>query len=168
MFEFDGLHFRALEEADLEPLRRMRNDPSTWTRLSDVTFLDAEAQKNWFKTLHKTTHKQRYYAVGTKTQRFIGLVRMDELDLVNRSARIGCDVMPRFRGKGIGSRIMKGLVRYCFDTLNLHRVWLAVLENNKPAIAVYKKAGFKPEGRYREAIFRNGRYWDYLLFSILS
>lgn len=168
MYKFDGLYFRALELSDLEPIRGMRNDPSTWCNLTDITFLTSEAQLGWFRSLHKSTHRHRYYAVCNRKESLVGLVRMDEIDLINRSARVGCDVFPKYRGKGIGSNIMRGVVRYCFDQLNLHRVWLAVLETNVPAIRVYRKAGFKPEGRYTEAIYRNGRYLDYWLFSIIK
>src|SRR5687768_1171353 len=131
MYRFEGLYFRALEEKDLEPLRRMRNDPSTWTRLTDITFIDPEAQKKWYRGLHRDTHHRRYFAVGSARSRFLGIVRMDEIDLINRSARVGCDVVPAYRGRGLGTSIMKGVVRYCFDVMNLHRAWLAVLDSNK-------------------------------------
>lgn len=167
MYSFGDLYMRAIDESDLEPIRKMRNDPSTWTYLTDITLLDSNAQRDWFRSLHKSS-KHRYYAVANAKHRLVGLVRMDEIDLINRSARIGCDVIPRYRGHGIGSKIMGGLVRYCFNYLNLHRVWLAVLETNKAAIRVYEKVGFKPEGRYKEAIYRDGRYVDYLLYSMIK
>ena len=167
MYKFGNLYIRALNESDLEPIRLMRNDPSTWTNLTDITFLDAEAQRSWFLSLHKDS-KRRYYAVCNGKHRLVGLVRMDEIDHVNRSARVGCDVLPKYRGKGIGSKIMTGVVSYGFKLLNLHRIWLAVLETNKVAIHVYEKVGFKPEGRYREAIYRDGQYHDYLLYSMIN
>jgi RimJ/RimL family protein N-acetyltransferase len=49
----------------------------------------------------------------------------------------------------------------------MNRLWLLVLENNKVALSLYRKAGFVEEGRQRKAIFRDGRYLDYLMMSIL-
>ena len=93
---------------------------------------------------------------------------MDEVDHINRSIRVGADVVPALRGKGFGKAIYSAIKKYCFDYLNMHRVWLAVLEANERAIGLYRKVGFKEEGRYREAVFRDGRYQDYILMSILE
>ena len=167
MYVFNDLYMRSLEEKDLEPIRKMRNDPSTWTNLTDIAFLTSAAQLEWFRSLHKDC-KHRYYSVCNCKHKLVGIVRMDEIDPINRSARVGCDVFPKYRGQGIGSKIMAGLVQYCFNFHNLHRLWLAVLETNKAAIRVYEKAGFKPEGRYKKAIYRNGIYVDYLLYSMIN
>ncbi len=39
---------------------------------------------------------------------------------------------------------------------------------NERAIRAYRKAGFNVEGRAREAIWRDGRFWDELSMSILE
>ena len=54
-----------------------------------------------------------------------------------------------------------------FETLNLNRIYLYVFETNLRAIHVYEKLGFATEGRLRQAIYRNGRYSDALLMSML-
>jgi RimJ/RimL family protein N-acetyltransferase len=59
------------------------------------------------------------------------------------------------------------MVRHAFDTLNLNRVWLHVGEDNARAMRVYQKVGFRTEGRLRQDIFRDGRYWDSLLMAVL-
>ena len=56
---------------------------------------------------------------------------------------------------------------YGFETLNLNRVQLRVMEFNARAIQLYEKAGFVREGSMREAHFHKGRYWGMLLYSIL-
>jgi RimJ/RimL family protein N-acetyltransferase len=52
--------------------------------------------------------------------------------------------------------------------MNLNRLWLLVLESNAHAIRLYQKQGFRLEGRMRQAVFRDGRYVDYLVMSILD
>jgi RimJ/RimL family protein N-acetyltransferase len=51
--------------------------------------------------------------------------------------------------------------------LNLHRVTLDVFEYNPRAIRSYEKAGFRHEGRQRQALVRNGKRWDLLEMGIL-
>ena len=45
---------------------------------------------------------------------------------------------------------------------------LSVFSFNERAIRAYRKVGFLVEGRSRDAIFRDGRYWDELQMSILA
>jgi len=69
---------------------------------------------------------------------------------------------------GIGTAVCKYLVSYAFDRLNMNKVWLGVNEENKGAVRSYEKAGFKLEGKLRDELFRNGRYYDILRMSILK
>ena len=167
MFIYEGLTLRTLEENDLERIRKLRNDPSTWTMLSDITLIDSEMQKRWFQQV-RADNSKKYYVFFNKEHDFIGIVRTDEIDWINRSIRIGADVVPNLRAKGYGSKVFRLLKKYCFDYLNMHRIWLAVLDYNEIALKLYEKQGFKVEGRYRESIFRDGSYHDYIIMSILE
>ena len=71
------------------------------------------------------------------------------------------------RGKGLGREITDRVVRYAFDELNLRRVELRLLATNERACRLYSAAGFREEGRLREAQFRNGGYVDVLLMGLL-
>jgi len=43
-----------------------------------------------------------------------------------------------------------------------------VLETNQHAKRLYEKQGFITEGRLRDAVFRDGKYVDYIIMSILE
>jgi hypothetical protein len=60
------------------------------------------------------------------------------------------------------------MLGHAFDTLGLHRIALTVFEFNERAIASYLRCGFVVEGRARESIWRDGRWWDELTMSILE
>lgn len=167
MFRHNGITLRALEKSDLEPLRALRNDPSTWTHLTDPHMLTAEAQNHWFLSLAAKTDRM-YFTICNDAHPFIGVVRMDEYDRLHRSVRVGADVATELRGRGFGHMTFEAIKAYCFQVLNLHRIWLAVLETNSRAMRLYEKHGFQMEGRYRQAIFRGGRYHDYILMSLLE
>ena len=62
---------------------------------------------------------------------------------------------------------MRLLTQHGFLTLNLHRVFLRVFENNHRAIHAYEKAGYQLEGRQRQGEFKHGKYMDMLVMSIL-
>ena len=167
MFTYEGLTLRTIEEGDLEPMRALRNDPTTWSMLTHVDMVEEDAQRTWFTRLRQGSDR-RYYAIADSQHAFIGIVRSDEIDRANRSIRVGADILPSLRGRGYGYRTYRTLLKYCFDHLNMHRVWLLVLETNTPACALYSKCGFVVEGRQRQAIFRDGAYRDYIMMSILA
>ena len=48
-----------------------------------------------------------------------------------------------------------------------NRIYLYVFETNPRAIRAYEKCGFVHEGKLRQSVYRNGRYIDILLMSIL-
>ena len=60
------------------------------------------------------------------------------------------------------------MVDHAFGTLGLHRIALYVFEFNVRAIRAYQRCGFVIEGRSRESIWRDGRWWDELAMSVLE
>jgi ribosomal protein S18 acetylase RimI-like enzyme len=60
------------------------------------------------------------------------------------------------------------MLDHAFGPLGLHRIALFVFEFNERAIRTYQRCGFVIEGRARESIFRDGRWWDELAMSVLE
>lgn len=167
MFDYQGIRIRVVEKRDLEAIRALRNDSTTWVNLTDVRLITEPMQERWFERISEAANL-RYFVVCDDEHQFLGIVRCDEIDQTNRSMRIGCDIVPGLRGRGYGSRVYDLLLKYCFDFLNMHRLWLLVMDTNTAGIRLYTGKGFREEGRLREALFRNGSYRDYLVLSILE
>ncbi|MDF2474834.1 MAG: family N-acetyltransferase [Sphingobacterium sp.] len=70
-------------------------------------------------------------------------------------------------GKGIGSQVTKLIVALGFEELNLNRIMLTVSEPNYAAVKAYTNAGFKLEGKMRQACYRDNKFHDKLIMSIL-
>lgn len=175
MFWHNGIGFRPVEEEDLNSIRKLRNDPSTWLQLTSIGQINKAKQKEWFERICRDSKVEYYSLVKEQTSfpvsfpgDFLGIIRMDEIDVHNRSIRVGADIVPEERGKGYGTRALQAILEYCFNQLGMHRCWLCVLEDNKIARKLYKNMGFKEEGKYREAIWRNGKWHDYIVMSILE
>ena len=69
--------------------------------------------------------------------------------------------------KGYGTEVMRLLLQHGFGTLNLNRIFLRVDTENLGGIRAYEKAGFVQEARLRQADYREGRYCDDLIMSVL-
>ncbi len=100
--------------------------------------------------------------------RLIGLVDLIVDHWSHRNAWLGIGIGERADwGQGYGSDAMRLILRYAFDELNLHRVTLTVFEYNERAIHTYRKLGFQEEGRQRQRLQRDGRWWDMLFMGLL-
>jgi RimJ/RimL family protein N-acetyltransferase len=86
----------------------------------------------------------------------------------DRCGTVGILLGPPYLGQGFGTDAMRLIVALAFREIGLHRVQLGVFSFNIRAIAAYRKAGFVEEGRHRELIYHDGRWYDEVLMSILD
>nr|XP_023900359.1 uncharacterized protein LOC112012210 [Quercus suber] len=85
-----------------------------------------------------------------------------------RHSEISIDILPAFQGRGYGSEAIRWTLRWAFVTMGLHRVHVRAFEYNEGARRLYEKLGFKQEGRWREFVWFQGRWWDDFSFAILD
>jgi len=89
---------------------------------------------------------------------------------VSRTARLssGLPLGREYIGRGYGSDATRVMVDYGFREMGLHRIQLSVISFNRAGIRAYEKAGFIEEGRHRESVLHDGRWYDDVLMSILD
>ncbi|MCZ7597881.1 MAG: GNAT family N-acetyltransferase [Gammaproteobacteria bacterium] len=81
--------------------------------------------------------------------------------------RLGIAVLPGFRRRGLGRRLLCEAVDGAFAA-GLGRVELEVFASNREAIRLYESAGFRREGCRRAARRLDGREDDLLLYGVLA
>ncbi len=82
------------------------------------------------------------------------------------SGALGMGVLPPFRVRGVGLRLITALLERAWAA-NLTRVELGVRTDNARAIALYERVGFKREGLARDAVRVDGAYRDVLTMAVL-
>ena len=104
-----------------------------------------------------------------KSQKLIGDIGISLIDVKNKHAEIGMTIGDKdYWNKGYGTDLVKAILKFCFIDLKLNKVYLDVWEENKRAIGCYSKCGFKKDGVLREHVFRDGRYHNKWVMSILK
>jgi RimJ/RimL family protein N-acetyltransferase len=99
---------------------------------------------------------------------YLGEVVLNDIDEDNLSANFRISLAAeRHFGKGYGSEAARLLIDYGFRTLSLHRIHLEVFEFNPRAIRTYEKLGFRAEGRLREVLNLDGRWYDAIPMGLL-
>ena len=162
---------RELERGDLPEVNRWRRDPAVIGRLTaPYRFINEEVDERWFDAyMQNRAHAIRCAVVDEElSDRILGLVSLTNIDWVHRTAYFGIMIgRAENRGRGLGTFAVGAILRHAFADMNLNRVELTVLEDNEPARKLYEKAGFVQEGRFREAVFKDGRYRDLLFMAVL-
>jgi len=103
------------------------------------------------------------------TGRLIGTCAFSQMDGENGSALYHITIGEKdVWGRGYGTEATQLMVDHAFGLLRLHRVALSVFEFNERAIRAYARVGFMIEGRAREAVWRDGRWWDEISMSVLA
>ena len=166
------IRLRALEKEDLPNCIRWLNDREITQFLLQNSPLSTAMEEKWFEeqqTIPPTSGQVLAIDARVKDQWLhIGNAGLHHIDPVTREAEFGIFIGQKsFWNQGYGREAAQLTLKHGFEDLNLNRIFLYVFETNLRGIASYKAAGFVQEGVLREAIFKNGRYENVLVMSIL-
>ena len=74
----------------------------------------------------------------------VGSVYLRDIDLDTKEAEYGIFIGEEgARGKGVGTKSAKLILKYAFEELGLEKIFLRVFKDNPSAVRSYEKAGFK-------------------------
>jgi diamine N-acetyltransferase len=161
---------RELTRSDLAAINRWRHDRSVIEGLAaPFRFIDIEVDERWYDQYLASRERQVRCAICDQEGTAHGVVSLTNIDPVHRHAEFHVMIGEAVaRGRGWGTEATRAMVRHAFRDLNLHRVYLSVREANVAARRVYDKVGFTVEGVLRDAVYKDGRYENLVLMSILE
>lgn len=94
-----------------------------------------------------------------------GVITLNNISLIKRSAYIGFIAVKK--GSRCGLSAAREVIGHCFETLGLNRVYGHTWADNERMDSFYKRLGATLEGIEREHTFKNGRFVDMKIWSIL-
>ena len=92
-------------------------------------------------------------------------IRRDEHPATRHTASIGMFVTSAWRGRGVGTALLDGAMRWARDA-GVERVDLSVYPHNQAAIALYRGFGFVEEGRLIRHAKKSYGYEDEILMAV--
>ncbi len=165
------VRLRAVERSDLPYFQEWLNDPEVTEGLSTYLPLSMADEEQWFDRASRQEPEAKPLAIDLRQNggwRLIGDIGFFNIEWVNRSAEFGIFIGDKsVWNKGLGTESVQLLLEHGFETLNLHRIYLRVYSTNARARRSYEKVGFVLEGTLREAVYRQGKYADVLVMSVL-
>lgn len=173
LFEGNLVRLTEISRENLPAYKRWFRDYEVQRYLGRLAIpVTDEFEDDWYDDVARRTGKGELYAFSIRTlegDKLIGNCSLFDVDHKNRRAELGIVIGEKtYWGRGYGSDAVCVLLRFGFDELNLHRIELGVFDSNQRGIRAYEKAGFVEEGRRREVLWREGRYHDMILMSILE
>ncbi|MDN3434309.1 GNAT family protein [Pseudoalteromonas sp. APC 3356] len=165
------IYLRELSIADVEALNQWRNTKGTVDFLgANFRYVDIAIDTKWFENYQKNrTNNVRLAICCKETDELFGAVYLLNIDWLNRNTEFAIWLGDESsRGQGIGERATALALEHAFLDLNLHKVYLTVLETNKAAIGLYDKVGFKGEGVLVDAVYKNGKYTNMISMAMIK
>jgi RimJ/RimL family protein N-acetyltransferase len=157
-----------LEAADAESLYRWINTRDDVLDSSAYRPVHREQHLAWFRTITTRSDAVIFAIRLANSGALIGTCQLVDIHPIHRSAELRIRIgEPEGRGRGFGTQAVRALVEHGFRDLNLHRIWLQVIEDNARAARVYQKLGFREEGTLRDAAFIDGRYRTVRILALL-
>src|ERR1700760_4098694 len=179
----ERLMLRPLHMNDAPQIARCLNDPKILKALSNrvpnpYNLSDAE----WFiNYTHKSSKKgvHTHFCIiptwegATNNGLPVGVIGLDPgPDVFIRTAEIGYWLASSETGKGYMIEAANMVIDWAFELPNgfngdpLLRIASNIYSGNEASKAVMRKAGFKPEGVLRDAVWKNSEVKDLLVFGL--
>ncbi|HEY2575208.1 MAG TPA: GNAT family protein [Streptosporangiaceae bacterium] len=159
---------RPVTEDDLAVIDRLANDP------------EAAGPHEWYGWSDPHVYRHRWLENGllgsmggmlmvTRGAEVIGFVNWRQMSTgqISYCWEIGIRLLPEARGQGAGTRAQRLLARYLFAHSQVNRVQAATEITNAAEQRALEKAGFTREGVLRGLGYRDGRWRDGVLYSVL-
>lgn len=164
------IYLRALEPEDYKTSINWRKDDEIWGMLGGTKYFVSEAyEKKWVEDTIFNSRDMKLAVCEKETNKYIGNVYATDIDLINRSCTTGLLIGDReYWSKGYGSEAYRLLLDYLFNERNLNRAQAFVLESNVASLKMHQKVGYRIEGTLRQSAYKNGRYQNQVLLSILK
>ena len=162
----DIVLLRAIEEDDAQVLMDLINDPEVENSVYGWSYpVSLSSQKSWISNLANGSTVR--YSIDYEGK-MVGVAIISSIDMKNRTANMNIKLLQSARGKGVATRVVVLMIKYCFEELNLHCLTANVIERNSSSRKLFEKLGFSQDGILRDRVYKNGGYHNVIAYSLLK
>ncbi|MHA1907893.1 MAG: GNAT family N-acetyltransferase [Candidatus Thorarchaeota archaeon] len=173
MYEGKKTRLRRLVVADVNNLMKNWNKYELRQYLATPLPSTEQDMTSFINSANEAFSKKSKLTFGIEsieTGSLVGIIDLANISWISGNGEITIFAImnQEDRGKGYALDSMLLLLDVAFNVINLHSVYLWVVEFNNRAIDFYTKIGFKKGGALRELAFRNGQRYDVVIMDILK
>lgn len=172
MLKGNKVFLRSVRRSDIKYFLKWYNDPEIMQYLAMYLPMTEISEERWIEevSIKKETVFFVIEAIENSSQKkTIGTCGLNGINDKDHCAEFGIAIGEKeYWGNGYGMEAAQLLIEYGFMQLNLHRISSSVIECNTRSQKMHEKLRFTEEGCYRKKIYKNGKYWDKIIFGILK
>jgi RimJ/RimL family protein N-acetyltransferase len=164
MFNYD-LFLRKADKSDLREMYDLKQEASEFHHR--VAILNDEDQSRWFDVIDRDVyHPNNLVLIGIDPEidESVGVLFLTNINYINGTADVGCDIYKNYRGKGFGNRLMKSGIRFCREILNMRKLSCEVLDFNIVSQKMCERCGFVREGVRIQHVYKGSKYVDSVIY----
>lgn len=165
------VYFRAFEPDDAALIHEWKNSDE----LNELTVglnkkTCYEEDLEWVKSKMNHHPYYAYWAIcDRESDKMIGWICLTDIHYINSSANFsGIVIGDKDRQDGLAwIESFLFVAEYVFERLNLNRMYGSAITEHKSSILLGEAMFEKLEGVQRQAVYKNGRYYDVALYALL-
>ena len=168
--ETERLILRPIVEEDAPALFAIFADPQLmvyWSMPPFTALEQAEALAREIGALWRSRTLLQWGVTRRERGGVIGTVTLSQWSRSHRRAELGYILARAHHGRGYAREAVAGVLRFAFETMDLHRVGADTDPENERSIGLLRSFGFTREGQTRQSYFHLGEWRDAALWGLL-
>jgi len=163
------IYLRALELDDYKVSIQWRNDDEISNLVGGPKYyVSSEREKEWVRNAIFDNSKIVLAICLKDSNKYIGNIMLQDIDYVNRSGHVPVLIGDKTEwNKGYATEARMLMLHYAFYHKGLERIVAYVLEDNISSLKMHEKCGYKVEGVLRRSVYKNGKFHNQVVLSIL-
>lgn len=167
----DRLTMRDIRPEDAEAIYKMRSNGRVNQFIPRPLMPTLEDSKILVgKTINAYQNKQGIGWAGVLrgNKEIIGTCGFNSIEPQNRRAEIGGEMATEYWGKNIALEAVEMIIQFGFEIMNLHTIEAKVSPENRGAVFVLEKLGFKKEAHFIDRVFYKDVFSDMAVYTLFE
>jgi ribosomal-protein-alanine N-acetyltransferase len=165
-----SVSLRGLRKSDATALLDHLNKPPVleFIQPSPASVAEFERFIRWTQTRRRAGRHVCFGVLPSGHDRPVGIIQVWPIEQDFATAECGFVLSESYWGTGLFLQAARMTFDFAFGTLGVHRIEARSVQTNARGNAVLRKLGARRDGVLREAFHRDGRFQNYIMWSILA
>lgn len=164
-----NLYLRPYRKEDLELTFKWMNDEEILSLVGEVNPWSKKDLAGFYEKVKNEKDRVWFSIVLKKEDRVIGETGLLRVFWPWKTTDLTIEINEKdVWNRGYGTEAINLVLTWAFNTLGFHRISIGVVGFNERALHFYEKNGFRKEGALREGYLYKGKYYDFIMMSILE
>lgn len=160
MIKGEKVYLRPIQKDDITYLNQWKNDEETYMYLGGGFMpTSINQQEKWLDSLMDTSGNNKRFIICDNNSSPVGMVGLYDINWIHRTCEIGIYIGSKdTKGKGYGKEACLLVERFAKEYVNLRKIKLNVVSDNKKALNMWQSLGYIKVGEYIKERYIKGVY----------